>query len=268
MTSRTHNPLDPSIASAEETALNQRKDVTIEDETLLLLAGLMEAGKDDEDICKDLSKLTKFLSEDPEIDPRLKEPHTPLYNILDEDTIDTILGFLDIRQSPAVRGYATIAISEYLKASGEVGNKYISDFFYGKVRRATYDDFINAFSVAAQIFPVIPDLASTLFLSEGFVGSLGPLMKRKWKSKKVEQSALQMLNVACMNTACREAIRKYCSEWLEEIVNAPTLTTGVPANEDGGAIVQRIHSEKVKSMAAVVLAKIQVRCTISFIPLV
>lgn len=258
MASNTHNPLDPSIAPAEESALNESKNVSLEDETLLLLAGLMEAGKEDEDICKDLSKLTKFLSEDPAVDPRMKLPHTPLHKILDEDTIDTILGFLDMRQSPAVRGYATMAISEYLKASGEVGNKQLSDFFYGKVRRATYDDFINAFSVAAQIFPVIPDLASTLFLSEGFVGSLGPLMKRKWKSKKVEQSALEMLNVACMNTACREAIRKYCTEWLEEVVSAPPPTTGVPTNEDGGAIEQRIHSEKVKNMAAVVLAKIQV----------
>jgi hypothetical protein len=262
MAFNTHNPLDPSIQPAEESALNQNKDVSLEDETLLLLAGLMEAGKDDEDLCKELAKLNKFLTEDPRVDPRMKLPHKPLHQILDEDTIDTILGFLDIRQDPSVRGYATLAISEYLKQSGEVGNKHLSDFFYGKVKKSTYDDFINAFSVAAQIFPVIPDLASTLFLSEGFVGSLGPLMKRKWKSKKVEQSALEMLNVASMNTACREAIKKYCTEWLEEIVNAPPSSrSGLPVNEDGGAIEQRMHSEKVKNMAAVVLAKIQV-CTL------
>lgn len=259
MAPNTHNELDPSIQPAEESALNQNKDVSIEDETLLLLAGLMEPGKDDEDLCKELAKLTRFLTEDPSIDPRMSQPHKPLHQILDEDTIDTILGFLDMRQAPSVRGYATMAVSEYLKQSGEVGNKQLSEFFYGKVRRSTYDDFINAFSVAAQIFPVIPDLASTLFLSEGFVGSLGPLMKRKWKSKKVEQSALEMLNVACMNTACREAIKKYCTEWLEEVVNAPPPSgNGLPVNEDGGAIEQRIHSEKVKNMAAVVLAKIQV----------
>ena len=55
--------------------------------------------------------------------------------------------------------------------------------------KGTYDDFIVAFSVAAAIFPVVPDVIATLFLSEGFVVSLGPLMRRKWKSKKVEQAA-------------------------------------------------------------------------------
>lgn len=258
MAPSTNNALDPSIPPHEEIALTTNQNVSLEDETLLLLAGLMEAGLEDEDICKDLSKLTRLLSEDPAVNPKAEVPHTPLHKILDEDSIDTLLGFLDMRQSPSVRGYATMAISQYLKVSGDVGVKHLSDFFYLKVRRATYDDFINAFSVAAAIFPVVPDLAASLFLSEGFVGGLGPLMKRKWKSKKVEQAALEMLNVACMNTPCREAIKKYCTEWLDEVVNAPPVAMGVALNEDGGSIEQRIHSEKVKNMAAVVLAKIQV----------
>ena len=89
-------------------------------------------------------------------------------------------------------------------------------------------------------------------------------MKRKWKSKKVEQASLEMLNAACMNTACREAIQKYCSEWLEEIVtDVPKTNIDVPSPErhhvaEDGPIQQRVHSETVRNLAAVVLAKLQV----------
>jgi hypothetical protein len=249
---------DPSVAPSEEAHLTNNKDVSVEDDMLLILAGLMEAGMEDDDICKELNKVTKLLTEDPAVSPKLKQPHTPLWKIIDADSIDTIWGFLDMRQSPAVRGYATMATSEFLKASGDVGVHFLTDFFNSKVRRSTYDDYIVAFSVASAIFPVVPDVVAELFLSEGFVGSLGPLMKRKWKSKKVEQAALEMLNVACMNTPCREAIQKYCTEWLDEIVNTPLGGPETIAREESGAIEQRIHSEKVKQLAAIVLAKIQV----------
>lgn len=258
MASSSDRALDPSIIPPAETEVIQTQDVSLEDETILLLAGLMEAGLDDEEICKGLSAITKLLAENSASDSKFKEPHRPLYQLIDTDSIDTILGFLDMRQSPAVRGYATMAISEYLKVSGETGVRYLSDFFFLKVGRATYDDFIVAFSVATAIFPVVPDVVATLFLSEGFVIGLGPLMKRKWKSKKVEQAALEMLSVACMNTPCREAIRKYCTEWLEEIVSPEPGNSILGSSSEPDAIQKRVHSEKVKTLAAVVLAKIQV----------
>jgi hypothetical protein len=235
-----------------------REHVSLEDHMLLLLARLMEGGQEDEVTCKELSSLTKLLSDDSSDDTRSPEPHKPLYQIIDVDSVDTILGFLDMRQSQAVRGYAALTVSAYLKASGDTGVEFLSDFFHSKVNKATYDDFIAAFSVASSIFPIVPDVTATLFLSEGFVVSLGPLMKRKWKSKKVEQACLEMLNVACLNTACREAIQKYCSEWLDEIVSSqnPISPVDGPDAEDG-SIQQRIHSETVKSLAAVVLTKIQ-----------
>ena len=167
-----------------------------------------------------------------------------------------------MRQSPTVRGFATLTTSEYLRVSGETGVEHLSEFFYSKVGKGTYDDFLVTFSVAASIFPVVPDVISTLFLSEGFVVSLGPLMRRKWKSKKVEQAALEMLNAACINTPCREAIRKYCTEWLEEIVNiSPADLASLAAAAEDGSIQQRLHSENVRNLAAVVLAKIQVGLT-------
>ncbi|KAF4629193.1 hypothetical protein G7Y89_g8961 [Cudoniella acicularis] len=256
---------DPAVLASSSSGLppDQTKNVSLEDQTLLLLAGLMEAGQEDEHTCKQLSALTKILNDEASEEARSKEPHRPLCQLIDADSVETILGFLDMRQALTVRGFATLTTSAYLKAAGDKGVEYLSQFFYSRVRKATYDDFILAFSVAASIFPVVPDITAELFLSEGFVPSLGSLMKRKWKSKKVEQAALEMLNAACMNTPCREAVKKYCTEWLEEIVNfVPPTHADVSSPEihpvvDDGSIQQRTHSEPVRNLAAVVLAKLQ-----------
>jgi hypothetical protein len=252
--------VDPSIPPLSS-AVKQEK-ITLEDQTLLLLARLMEGGQEDEDTCKELDALTKLLDDDsPET--RSKPSQKPLNEIFDEDCIDTLMGCLDMRQSPAVRGHATLTISAYLKAANDKGVERLSKFFHARVEKATYDDFILAFSVASSLFPIVPDVIGDMFLREGFVVSLGPLMKRKWKSKKVEQSALEMLNAACMSTPCREAIKKYCIEWLEEIVNDPPLEGDLTYPEkhhlaQDGTHQERIHTELVKNLAAVILAKIQV----------
>lgn len=253
----------PINDAVDQTAVVEQH-VSLSDRTLLLLARLMEGGQEDEETCKDLNTLTKLLSDDSTENTKPGEPHKPIYQLVDVDSVETILGYLDMRQSQTVRGHATLTTTAYLKASGEQGVEYLSAFFYSRVGRATYDDFILSFSVASSIFPVVPDVIATLFLSEGFVVSLGPLMKRKWKSKKVEQAALEMLNAACMNTACREAIQKYCTEWLEEIVtDNPQTTLDIPSPErhhvaEDGSMQQRVHSEKVRNLAAVILAKLQV----------
>lgn len=255
---------EPSYSTPAPTSAVTDTNVSLEDRTLLLIAGLMEGGQEDEDTCKQLDTLTKLLNDDFSEETRSPEPHKPLHELIDTDAVETILGFLDMRQSPTVRGHATLTTSAYLKTSADSGVQKLSDFFHSRVEKATYDDFILAFSVATAVFPIVPDVSATLFLSEGFVVSLGPLMKRKWKSKKVEQAALEMLNAACMNTTCREAIKKYCTEWLEEIVNnAPPTTTEDLSPErrhltEDGALQQRIHSEHVRNLAAVVLVKLQV----------
>jgi len=254
--------LDPSVPATADAI--QSQNGTLEDQTLLLLAGLMEGGQEDEDTCKELNSLTKLLNDDSSDETRSPEPHKPLYELIDADSVDTILGYLDMRQPPTIRSHATLSTSAYLKASGDKGVELLSEFFNSRVGKATYDDFIIAFSVAASLFPVVPDVIATLFLSEGFIVGLGPLMKRKWKSKKVEQAALEMLNAACMHTQCREAVKKYCSEWLDEIVNdiPPTPVDVSPTERrhvvEDGSIQQRIHSEQVRNLAAVVLAKLQV----------
>ncbi|CZT45881.1 probable cro1 protein [Rhynchosporium secalis] len=252
---------DPSVPPTPE-AIEQAND-SLEDRTLLLLARLMEGGQEDEETCRELNRLTKLLTDDSSDETRNPEPHKPLYELLDTDCLETILSYLDMRQTSSVRGHATLTTSAYLKAAGNKGVKALSSFFNTTVGKGTYDDFITAFSVAASLFPIVPDVIAELFLSEGFVGNLGPLMRRKWKSRKVEQAALEMLNAACMNTPCREAVKKYCTEWLDEIVtDVPASTVDVSSPDrqhvvEDGSIQQRIHSEEVRNLAAVVLAKLQ-----------
>jgi protein unc-45 len=250
-----------NVAPGSSDAINNQ---SLEDQMLLLIAKLMEGGQEDEETCRTLDNVTKLLTEGSSDHTSHSKISKTLHELIDADGFETILGYLDIRRGDTIRGHAALTLSVYLKASQQDGAEYLSDFFKTRVGKGTYDDFISAFSVAASVFPIAPSISADLFLSEGFVNSLGSLMKRKWKSKKVEQALLEMLNAACMDTACREAIRKYCLQWLEEIVAEQPHNVGDPeptwksASINGGSVQQRTHSEKVRNLAAVILAKLQV----------
>ncbi|KAH6651447.1 myosin-binding striated muscle assembly central-domain-containing protein [Truncatella angustata] len=228
----------------------------------LILARLMEGGQEDDDTCQALDQLTALLNKDMEAVKKDKS-HNTICAIFDDVCVDTLLSYLDMRQATSVRGHAILATSSYLKAAGDNGGKALSHFFFDRVKRGTYDDYIVAFCVASSVFPVAPDMVADMFLSEGFLPSLGPLMRRKWKSRKVETACLEMLNAAAMNSLCREAIAKYCTEWLEEIVDQdPELAELVHAADTGvdtvhGSIAMKRHSEAVQNLAAVILAKLR-----------
>lgn len=236
---------------------------SLEDQTLIVFARLMEGGQEDEETCRDLDELTKLLNDDFESRQKDKNHHS-ICNVIDSDCVDTVLGYLDMRQPEVVRGHATLTASAYLKAAGDDGAKKLSTFFFDRVRRGTYDDYIVAFCVAAATFPIVPDLTAELFLNEEFLPSLGNLMRRKWKSRKVETACLEMLNAACMNGQCREAINKYCVEWLEEVVDSDltevvrSMNADPNLQSDGGSVSMRQHSEQVQYLAAVILAKLRV----------
>lgn len=238
-----------------------------EDQTLLLFARLMEGGQEEDETCKELDTLTKMLNEDM-IASQSGQNHKPITTVIDSDCVDTILGYLDMRQEEPVRAYATLATSAYIKVAGSEGQKHLSTFFTSKIKRGTYDDFIAAFCVASVLFPIVPELTTELFLSEGFLPSLGPLMRRKWKSRKVETACLDMLNAACMQSACREGIQKYCTEWLEEVVDQdPDEMIKDLHSQDPdthvvqGSVSMRRHCEHVKNLAAVILTKLSVSST-------
>lgn len=234
------------------------------DQAQLVLARLMEGGQEDKDTCEALDRLTQLLNEDTEAVKKDKD-HKSICDVIDDVCVDTIFSYLDMRQADSVRGHAVLTASSYLKAAGDHGNKALSQFFFDRIKRGTYDDYIVAFCVAASIFPLAPDMAAEMFLTEGFLPSLGPLMRRRWKSRKVETACLEMLNAAAMNSTCREAITKYCTDWLEEVVDqdpaeiatavhsADTEVSGTP-----GSIAMRRHSQAVQNLAAVILAKLRV----------
>lgn len=237
--------------------------VSREDETLIILARLMEGGQEDDETIRDLDHLTKLLNQDVEL-TKADKGSSSICTLVDDDCVDTILSYLDMRQPEAVRGHAVITNAAYLKAAGDDGAMKLKTFFLEKVRRGTYDDYILAFCVAASIFPVVPDLTAELFLSEGFLASLGPLMRRKWKSRKVETACLEMLNAACMNQACRDAVQKYCTEWLEEVVDQDPAEIAKEMQQNPeyitqeGSLTMRRHSEAVQNLAAVILAKLRI----------
>jgi hypothetical protein len=251
------------METASEISGHDMSKLNREDQTLLLFARLMEGGQEDDETVRDIDQLTRLLTEDLEASKKEKS----ICGVIDSDCLDTLLCYLDMRQPEIVRGHATLTTSAYLKAAGDHGSQQLRDFFKDRIKRGTYDDYIVAFCVAAAIFPVVPDLTTELFLSEGFLPSLGPLMRRKWKSRKVETACLEMLNAACMNGQCREAVQKYCIEWLEEVVDQDpeeAVKSMYAHNTDGshveeGSVSMRRHSEQVQHLAAVILAKIRVR---------
>ena len=203
----------------------QRKTVE-RDVFLLALAKLMESGHDYDG--RAMREIARLLTVDGK----------KLEKLVDEESFDAILASLDIRWPMDVRSQATVAIAKFLEFAEERGQKYLTAFITERIGRQTNDGLIVAFSAAACAFPIAPSLLSALFLTEGFVLSLVPMLETKSKSKKVEKAALDMLNAACIDGACREAIAKNCLRWLRTVM-------------DNG-------EEEARGQAAVVCAKLSV----------
>ena len=177
-----------------------------EDVFQLYLAKLIQVG--DEENGRALKGIARLLAADT----------GRLYPLIDADTFDAVLSSLDNRNPNHVRSQATLVTAKYLEASGEDGQKILVHFFTSRIKKQRNEDLVLAFSAAAGVFPVAPSPAATLFLTEGFVQSLVPLLEKKAKSEKVELAALHMLSAACIDSACREAIKKHCTSWLQHIL--------------------------------------------------
>ncbi|KAK2766909.1 hypothetical protein FQN54_006224 [Arachnomyces sp. PD_36] len=191
----------------------------------LFIAKLMESGHDHDG--RSLKGIARLLA-----------VHAgKLQHLVDEEGFDVILSSLDNRLPIDVRSQATLATAKYLEASGEVGQKFFSDFITAKVAKQKHNDFVVAFSAAAAVFPIVPAITAGLFLTEGFLQSLIPLLDRRMKSQPVALAVLELFNAACIDRACREAVTKYCTEWLTHVLSNGT--------------------DETSALAAVVLAKIR-----------
>lgn len=212
--------LDPSVWSTEAARAAYEGSIF-----QLYLAKLLEVGDDHSG--RALKGIARLLAANAE----------ELHQYVDKECVDLILCCLDYRNPIEVRSQATLAIAKYLEVSGDVGQRLLVQYVATKLARQHNEDLVLAFSAAAGVFPVAPSIASTLFLTQGFVPSLVPMLEKKAKSEKVEQAALDLLSAACIDSACREAIKKDCSVWLHRI-----LETG--------------NGQK-SGLAAVILAKLQ-----------
>lgn len=194
--------LDPSAWSSEESRRSCEEDVF-----QLYLAKLLEVGHDNEG--RAMKGIARLLAQDA---PRL-------YKLLDEETFEIILSALDYRNPVDIKSRATLATAKFLEVSPAAGQKYLTNFVTSQVGKAKHENLIMAFSAAAAVFPVACSVAAELFLVEGFLPSLIPLLERKVKSRKVEHAALEMLSAACLDSACREAINKHCLDWLRQTLD-------------------------------------------------
>jgi hypothetical protein len=144
-----------------------------------------------------------------------------LKGIIDADSFDVILESLDIRQPRDLRGHATLATVKLLELAPETAQKLISNFITQRVQKSTAERLIVAFSAAAAIFPINVTAAAALFLTDGFVSTLAPMVLSK-KSQKLEQAALELINAACVDKTCRESVNRHCRQWLEDTVGSCT----------------------------------------------
>lgn len=99
-------------------------------------------------------------------------------NLVDEDIFDVVLVCLDIRREPILRRQAMLATSKLLETTKERGESLFGSFITSKVAKQTNDDLIIAFSVAAAVFPMVPTVAASLFMTDGFVQQLVPNLER------------------------------------------------------------------------------------------
>ncbi|KAJ5558704.1 hypothetical protein N7461_002676 [Penicillium sp. DV-2018c] len=212
--------LDPTVWTSEETRSHCESELF-----QLFIAKLMESGHDLDG--RSLKGITRLLA----------VHAVELEHLIDDEGFEVILSSLDIRLPLEVRSQATLATAKYLEVAKEAGEKKLLTLIMSILGKGRIDDLIVAFSAVAAVFPVAPSAASNLFLSEEFMTHLVPMATRDPKSKKVEVPVLELLNAACINRPCREAVSKRFGEWLSHI-----LTNG---------------GDKSSELAAVALAKIR-----------
>lgn len=206
---------DPTVWPSEDTRFHCECELF-----QLFIAKLMESGHDLDG--RALKGIARLLAVDA----------AKLQNLVDDEGLEVILSSLDNRLPLELRSQATLATVKYLEAAKEAGEKRFSRLVSGKIEKGRNEDLIVAFSSTAAVFPVVPGVVASHFLSEGFMTRLASMIPRNLKSRAVELSLLELLNAACINAACREAISKNLSEWLSHV-----LTNGTDESSELAAVV-------------------------------
>lgn len=194
--------LDPALWTSEETRLRVEDDLF-----QLFLAKLMESGHDHDG--RALKGIALLLLADTE----------RLHYFIDDVAAEALLTSLDFRLPADVRGQATLVYSKFLEVAEPVAQTFFANFITKHVSKERGDDLILAFAAGAALFPVVPTNVAQVFLTEGFLAGIMPLLHRQFVSTRVHDSFLALLNAACIDAACRNAIMQNCGPWLSHLVS-------------------------------------------------
>jgi hypothetical protein len=196
----------------------------------LALAQLMKAGQDfPERAMRTISRL-------------LGAEASNLNGLIDADGFDIILSNLDIRLPNALRAQASLACVKLMELSPDTAKTLISQYVVDRVQTPSGERLVQAFSAAAAVFPMAPHAAAELFLRDGFLPNFVKLIDR-WSSERVVQAALELLDSVCMHSQCREAIRKYCPEWLHSISTMVDSKRGQSQSALANLILEKIRDQ-------------------------
>ena len=194
--------LDPKAWPSESVRLDSLKDVF-----QLFLAKFLQSGHDNDG--RALKGIARHLAADGD----------NLHSFIDEETFEAILYCLDYRLPRDVRAQATVATAKQLDVAKQTAEGWIVKFIRSRTAKHSTEDLVKAFSVAAAVFPIDTQIIVPLFLTEGFLASLVPMLDKKSRPIKVEKAALDMLSAACIDKRCREAIAKYCLDWMHHVMD-------------------------------------------------
>ena len=219
------NGIASVVLSPEAWQTEAAREACEKDVFRLFMAKLMEVGDDDNS--RAIKGISRLMATDA----------SRLHDLVDEDTFEAILSCLDYRNQIETKTPATLATAKFLEAAESTGQVMLTKFVTTHYAKQTTDDLVLAFSAAAAVFPIATSIAAAMFLTKDFLPSLVPLLEKKAKSKHAEMAALEMLSAACIDSGCRDGIKKYCANWLKES--------------------SRSNTEKKSAIATVILAKIK-----------
>lgn len=141
-----------------------------------------------------------------------------LSSFVGQDALERLFAVLDIRSSEDLRSHATLAAAKFIEADEKVAQSMLGKFMLSRLTADSDDDLRIAYSTAAAIFPLVPNVAAQLFMTEGFVEALVPSLQGR--SADVERAALELVNAACVDKTCRSAVSEHCGEYLEAVAKS------------------------------------------------
>lgn len=133
--------------------------------------------------------------------------------LFDESNAAIILDLLSVESEEPLRSQATLATAKFVEVANGRAETLLKDYIKLNITKQNNDDIVKGFSAAAAMFPILPDQASKLFLTPGFLEDLTNVV-RKSSSKRIRRAALELLSAACVSKDCRAVINSTCFAWL------------------------------------------------------